>query len=348
MIRMSSINISLIKKIFVNLFIFIIITSIFINYVHKVYKNDKTLNIESTIASEQNNYKKNKNFKTNISKFLASEEKYKIYLNRECEVTGSMDDRKKVRWVIEALMYKLYNFLLEINILLPYYFQILLFSTLIFLSFIIVFKTFPIGNEYKYFFLFFIAFVFQHHLGEFKFSIFEMFFLSFALFASKTKNFLLFLISILLATLNRESGILISLTWFIFNTDYKKFLYTVGITISSFVLLNFDIFACLLNPKFFVPLENQYGQFNFSEIGKSIGYLSAIKVIFINFIIPFGFSYYIYFTTKNKNKIISYMLLIYLLVFLFVLPAHHIAPRLILLPLIIGLIYFKTSNKVKV
>ena len=76
--------------------------------------------------------------------------------------------------------------------MLPYYFQILLFSTLIFLSFIIVFKTFPIGNEYKYFFLFFIAFVFQHHLGEFKFSIFEMFFLSFALFASKTKNFLLF------------------------------------------------------------------------------------------------------------------------------------------------------------
>ena len=45
---------------------------------------------------------------------------------------------------------------------------------------------------------------------------------------------------------------------------------------------NFNIFDCLLNPKFFVPLEYQYGQFNFSEIGKSIGYLSAIKVIFIN------------------------------------------------------------------
>ena len=68
-----------------------------------------------------------------------------------------------------------------------------------------------------------------------------MFFLSLALFASKTKNFMVFLISVLLATLNRESGILISFTWFIFNNDLKKFIYILGLTSITFILINFDI-----------------------------------------------------------------------------------------------------------
>ena len=74
-------------------------------------------------------------------------------------------------------------------------------------------------------------------------------------------------------------------------------------------LINFDIISCLINPKFLIPIENQEGQFNFSEIGNSINYLSALKVILVNFIIPFGFSFYVYFTTEKKNKIILNILL---------------------------------------
>ncbi len=339
-------NIIYLKKFFANLFILAIITTIFVNTVHKYYQNT-FLDEESNISiDEKNTSLKNRNFKTSISKYISSEEAYEKYTDRNCEVTGSMEDRKKTRWVFKSLMYKIYEFLFNKNILLPYYFQILFFSALIFLTFFITFKTFPIKNEYKYLFLFFIAFVFQNRIGEFQFSIFEMFFLSLALFASKTKNFMVFLISVLLATLNRESGILISFTWFIFNYDLKKFIYILGLTSITFILINFDIISCLINPKFLIPIENQEGQFNFSEIGNSINYLSALKVLLVNFIIPFGFSFYVYFTTEKKNKIILYILLIYLITFLVAVPPEHISSRLILLPILISLIYFKSRNEV--
>ena len=214
------------------------------------------------------------------------------------------------------------------------------------MTYFTIFKTLPIDNRYKYLFLFLIAFIFQNPIGEFQFSVLEMLFVSLALFASKTKKFLPFFIIILLATLNRESGIIISLTWFIFNSEIKKFIYIITATALSFIFINFDILSCLINPKFFVLAESEvdYAQFSFKEIGKSIGYFSSIKVILINFIIPFGFGFYIYFTTENKNKFILYILLTYLLVFLFALPAQHLSSRLILLPIIFTLIFFKSKN----
>ena len=334
------INLSLLRKFFINLFILVIITTIFSNTIHRVHPSDSFQNVKySNIEGT--------NYKMNISKYLASKDIYENYIDRECEITGSMEDRKKVRWVFKVSMYKVYNFLIDVDILLPYYFQIIFFSTLIFFSYVIIFKTFPINNEYKYLFLFFIAFVLQSPGGEFVFSIFEMFFLSLGLFASKSKNFLLFFITVFLATLNRESGILISLTWFIFNTDFKRFIYITGLTTLSFLLINYDIFSCLINLKFFVPLEYQHGQANFSALGKNINPLSSIKLILTNFIIPFSFCFYIYFITENKNKIILYILLIYLLIFLFALPANHMSSRLLLLPFLIGLIYFKSKNSTR-
>jgi len=338
-------NLIYFKKFFINLFLLAIITTIFVNTVHKYYQNTFLDKEENVSINEKDTSIKNRNFKTNISKYISSKVSYEKYTDRSCKITGSMEDRKKTRWVFTSLMYKTYNFLFNKNILLPYYFQILFFSFLIFLTLFITFKTFPIKNEYKFLFLFYIAFVFQNHIGEFQFSIFEMFFLSLALLASKTKNFLIFLLSVLLATLNRESGILISFTWFIFNNDLKRFIYVVALTSITFILINLDILSCLINPKFLVPLENQEGQFNFNEIGKSINYLSATKVLLVNFVIPFGFSFYVYFTTQKKNKTILYILLIYLTIFLVAIPPEHISSRLILLPILISLIYFKSQNE---
>jgi hypothetical protein len=271
-------------------------------------------------------------------------------LDRDCKITGSAEDRKKVRWLFKTLIYKTYVSLININDLLPYYFQILFFSLIIYLTYFVIFKTFPIKSEYKYLFLFLIVFIFQNPIGEFHFSVIEMLFVALALLASKTKKFLLFCTIILLATLNRESGIIISLTWFIFNSEVKKFIYIIGATVLSFIFINFDILSCLTNPKFFVLAESEvdYAQFSFKEIGKSIGYFSSIKVVLINFIIPFGFCFYTYLTTDNKNKFILYILLAYLVVFLFVLPAQHLSSRLILLPIVFTFIFFKSKNIKKI
>ena len=322
------------KKIFLNLSVFTIIVTIFINFTHN--------QIPSEVKVANNNI----GIKTTVSQDLASKETYEFFLNRDCEITGHMKDRHKVRWVFNTILFNVYDNLINFNNVLPYYFNILFFSSIIFLSYLIIFRTFEVKKEYKFLFLFFIAFVFQNVLSEYQYSIFEMLFLSLALYASKNKNFLQFLIWVILATLNRESGILISLTWLIFNKEIKQTIIAIGLSLFVLFSLNFDIFACLLNPKFFLPLENEPGQFNFSDIFSNKNYLSTVKVIMINFIIPFGFCFYFHFKTENKNKMIFYILILYLFMFLIALPLDHLAPRIILLPILMTLIYFYEKNKV--
>ena len=188
--------------------------------------------------------------------------------------------------------------------------------------------------------------MFQQYLGEYSFSIFEMFFLSLAIYSSKNKNYLLFLISCILASLNRESGFIILLTWLIFNNDYKKFFIFSLITLITFIAVNYDIFNCLINPKFFIPLESQQGQTNISDLG-NINLASLIKVISINFLFPFGLGMYFYLNSTNKNNIILFLYLIYFLVFLVATPFHHMAVKLILLPIIFTTIYYKDYNENK-
>ena len=87
---------------------------IFINFIHTYYQNFAV----NTVLSEQTTtrvYENNQNFKINISEHLSSKNTYKIFLERDCEINGSMEDRKKVRWVIQAAMLKVYEPLLNIN-----------------------------------------------------------------------------------------------------------------------------------------------------------------------------------------------------------------------------------------
>ena len=90
----------------------------------------------------------------------------------------------------------------------------------------------------------------------------------------------------------------------------------------------------MLDPKFFIPLEIQEGQINFSDL-TSIGLLSVIKLFLINFIIPFGFIFYNVFKNNLKNKPLIFITIIYLTAFLFGTPIHHMAVKFIILPLII-------------
>jgi len=335
MIKKFLLDLNFLKKIFLNLFVFTIIVTIFINFTHN--------QIPSEIKVENNNV----GIKTIVSQELASEDSYKFFLDRDCEITGHMKDRHKVRWVFNIILFNIYDNLINLNTVLPYYFNILLFSSIIFLSYLILFRTFEVKREYKFLFLFFIAFIFQNILSEYQYSIIEMLFLSLAIYASKNGNFWQFLFWVVLATLNRESGIFISLTWLIFNKELKQTFMAIILSSIALISLNLDIFSCLLDPKFFLPLENEPGQFNFTDIFYEKNYLSTVKILMINFIIPFGSCFYIYLNTTNKNKMIFYILILYLIMFTVALPLDHLAPRLILLPILIALIYFKEGNRTK-
>ena len=165
-----------------------------------------------------------------------------------------------------------------------------------------------------------------------------MFVFSLALYASKQKKFILFLLSSICATLNRESGFIILFSWLIFNDDFRRLI--VGFIIASFifVLLNIDIAKCLIAPTFFIPFENQEGHFDLFDLNQ-INAISFFKLIVLNFLLPFGLAFYYVLKTQNKNKILVIMFLIYLLVFLIATPLHHVSVRLILLPLICVSIY---------
>tara|TARA_B100000945_G_scaffold217989_1_gene175915 strand:+ start:160 stop:1152 length:993 start_codon:yes stop_codon:yes gene_type:complete len=307
---------------FLNTVILLFIIFVFINFVH----------------NNLGNYQSD-NFKIEVSEQLASDKTYTHILERDCEVTGNMHDRHKVRWVKILALKNIFQVSFNINESLPYYLNILLHSFILFFSFLLISKTFATEKKYILLFLLYITFVFQQYLGEYSYSIFEMFFLSLALYSSKNKKHFLFLTSCVLATLNRESGFIILLTWFIFNVEYKKFLGFFLLTSAIFIIVNYQILECLIDPKFFIPLEHQEGQVNVGDI-TNINIFSLIKLLIVNFLLPFGLGIYFYINSKIKNKFLLLMFIIYLLAFIFATPLHHVSVRLILIPLIFCSIYF--------
>ena len=282
-------------------------------------------------------------FKKNINEILVSEKTYETVLNKECEVTGNMHDRHKVRWVKYQLLKSLYQKTDQINPKLPYYVNIVLHSLLIFLSLVVADQTFNLKKKYILFFLLYITFIFQSYLGEYSFSIFEMFFAFAALNASKNKNIILFSIICLMAVLNRESGFILLSFWLIFNKEFKKLFISFGFILIIFLVANFETINCIANPKFFIPLEKQEGQVNFSDLS-SLGLLSLVKLMVINFVIPFGIIFYNYFKNNISNIYFLIIALIYLLTFLIATPLHHIAVKMIILPLIILSFYLPDTK----
>ncbi len=310
------------KNFTLNTIIFFFITIVFINQIH--------LRLDSDINGGA--------AKIKYSEKLVSNETYNA-LNRECKITGDFADRHKVRWVKSLFLQEIFLASEKISSVLPYYTNVFLHSFVIFLTLIMIKNTFSLHHKYTLFFLLCITFLFQNYLSEYSYSIFEMFFLSLAIYASKHKKFILFLVSGIFAVLNRESGFIILLSWLLFNSDYKKLIISYLITGATFVLLNLDIAKCLINPEFFVPTESQGGQVIFSDL-IGINFISLGKLFFINFLLPFGLAFYYIFQTQNKNKILIIMFLIYFLVFLVAAPLHHVSIRLIILPLIFASIFY--------
>jgi hypothetical protein len=304
---------------------------IFYSFINFSYKHLETYKINDENLLEKISYIELKN---NINQNLTSDLTYEHILSKNCEITGNMHDRHKVRWVKSLFLKNIYQISEKLNPNLPFYVNIILHSLLIFLSLIFLNQTFPLKNIYIIFFLLYVTFVFQFHLGEYSYSIFEMFFASSAIYASKKKNILLFFFIILMAVLNRESGFIIILTWLIFNQEFKKILIFCFIICLSFLIINYESINCIINPKFFVPLDKQEGQAILSEFS-SLSIFSKILVGAIYYIIPIGLIFYGVFKNNTKNKVLIIMSIIYLLVFLFATPIFNLQEKLIILPFII-------------
>ena len=307
---------------------FFIIIFVFINYIHD--SSEKYRLIENNTFLKLNNLE----FKNNLNNALISNESYNSIINESCEITGNMHDRHKVRWVKSYFLKNIYQFSYNLNAKLPYYINILLHSFLIFATLIFLDRTFNLKKKYILFFLLYVTFIFQGYLGEYSYSIFEMFFSSVALFASKRKNLLLFFLITSLAVLNRESGFILIIFWLFFNHNYKQLLFSLIIPVVVFISFNLNTINCMINPKFFVPLEPQKGQINFIDL-KSTNLFSLIKLLMINFIIPFGIIFYNFLKNKINNNFYIFVVFIFLITFLIATPIHHVAVRLIILPLII-------------
>ena len=95
----------------------------------------------------------------------------------------------------------------------------------------------------------------------------------------------------------------------------------------------------MLNPQFFIPLKAQEGQINFSDLF-SMNLLSMGKLLATNFILPFGIIIFSYIKSGVKNNFFLGIIFLYFLIFLFAIPLHHMAARLIILPLIFTGFYF--------
>ena len=113
------ININFKKKVYLYIVIFFYLTVVLVNFFNNNYKVDSNP----------------VNFKLNISKELSIIEKYDLYPDRECKITGDMHDRHKVRWVKNYSLEKIYQFFYNLNNISPYYINIFLHSFLIFLTF---------------------------------------------------------------------------------------------------------------------------------------------------------------------------------------------------------------------
>ena len=71
-------------------------------------------------------------FKKNMNDYLAADSTYAHALDKNCEVTGNMHDRHKVRWVKELFLKHFFKFFQSVDPFLPYYANILLHSFFIF------------------------------------------------------------------------------------------------------------------------------------------------------------------------------------------------------------------------
>jgi hypothetical protein len=287
------------------------------------------------------------NKELDISNELTSYKTYDLYFDRTCKITGSLEDRKRVRWIPRLLELKAFSLAKEFSPAAPYYLYIWVMSAALFAS--MLFCLAIVSFNWQSTFLFFcpLLFIFSFPLSEINFSILEMLFISMGLFFSYKKKFIPYLLVLIAATLNRESGVLIAFVWIIFNFhQYTRLIMGLVIAFASLITANIDIIPCFFKLGFFLSVDHQEGQYTLRDVSLSLHeILRFIKVIFQNFLIFLIPAFLLFF---NNSKRLYRVLLIYCLyfgVFLIFTPLLHISVRLVIIPYLVMLcIPFTKSN----
>ena len=196
-------------------------------------------------------------------------------------------------------------------------------------------------------FFFIISFYSFKTVSELRYSFFEMFFISASIYLTYIKRKLLFLITVILATLNRESGIIISSMWFIFNginlknkrlvLDNKEIIYgifSVLTCLTILISLNFKLFSCGLGLSN-MSLASQ------SALSGSI--FRSMNIVFSNFILIILLFIFFY---KNIDEQYKFLILaaLYLLIFIVFTPADHDVLRILFAPIIMIYSNFYLKN----
>ena len=268
---------------------------------------------------------------------------------------GNMELRKLGRWVGLSFDYQIFNNVKNyFGNKAFFYFFCFFYAFLLSISFSFIFKCVESKNRlenFKTFILSFLIFnlmsyltIFQYYSPEFTYSIKETLFISIAIYAVLKQRFYLFLFIIILAPLYRESGIIISLFWFIFyGKDRKSFILPI-VSLLSYLIVNYDIFIYIISYGFLFSAEIQPGQVTWANILTYGGELNFIRVLFVNFIIYFLFGFIFFFTKNNKiEKKFILILFLYLLIFLFFTTTSHFSSKFLLTPIIIYLFCSKIN-----
>ena len=165
-----------------------------------------------------------------------------------------------------------------------------------------------------------------------------MFFVSLSIYFAINKNKILFLLTVILATLNRESGILISSIWFIFNTlqfnNNNLRIIKSEIRYSFISILIPLIILISLNSKFF-SCSLEFSDMTYATTSIfGVSLIKDINVIFTNYILIMAIFYFFY-KDINFQFNLLFLAFIYSLIFVFFTPADHYILRIIFAPIIL-------------
>lgn len=274
------------------------------------------------------------------------------------EVSTGNINRHSLRWVFEKFRISIFdiNFKIFKNVKANTYLFSLIISIFLFCIFLnlnnYAFKKHNFKNTRDIFvifliFIFFVTLFLARPIGEMRFSIFEVLFVSLSLHYALNKKYFLYVLSVILCSLNRESGILCAVIWpiinniklpienfklLVFNKFNLKNLLPLTLCFVFILLFNYDISSCFLEPAFFIPkdisnttlLESNFLKLNINNFnGLFVNYFIIIFVLII-----------FYKKTEIQQKMI-FLISTYLVVFLFFTPLIQYEIRVVLTPFIV-------------
>jgi hypothetical protein len=326
----------------IKIFVFIIILVVVKNNIDK----SNTFTIVNGASYSQDSNKSFNNFYEKIDPRLYFSQQIGVFNpevqmmeDRSCGSGASLENRKRLRWLVKVNEFKLYQYVYEnISKLGPYYLFIVFYSLLLLSALLFIGRIIPLNLPQYLVFLLGVLYIFQFQLSEISYSILELFFISVALYAAHRKNVLLLIIATILAIHNRESGILLPFAWLLFNRSIAPIFLSLALSIVIWLgISNFDIAYCFLKSDFLISFVPQEGQIGFWSLNNdSVSVISFLRLIIEGYVIPIVALYVLYqsSTLYNKKKILI-ACLVYVLIFLVATPILHHSVKMLFIPFLV-------------